>query len=102
MEIISLIMILLFMVLGYFIKYKKKYQLIAGLNDYRPNNEKLKAAYDMQKIGNIMGNACFLYSFSCVLLMIFKVDFIWVHLISLSLFLLYLLVFMRNVKKENS
>ncbi len=56
--IINLSIAILFLIFGYLIKYKKKYNLIVGFNDYNKNND-LSDKYNMTKIGNTVGNSLF-------------------------------------------
>lgn len=90
---------LLFIILGYLVKYKKKYNLIAGFSDYDKEKNNLKE-YNMKKIGNVVGNSLFIYALSLILLTIFQINYIWMHPISLVAMFGYTLIFCRNIKTK--
>lgn len=98
--IINSVLTLLFFLIGYLIKYKKKYEFIAGLNDYNPNNEEIKKNYNVEKIGNVIGNSAFIYGITIIILTLLDVNMILVHLISLVAFFLNLLIFSKGFKKS--
>lgn len=72
--IIHLLIAFLIGLLGYLIKYKKMYQLIAGLNNYHPVKNDYSDKYNLQKVGNVMGNAYFLYVLAVILSLVLNID----------------------------
>lgn len=101
MEIINTIIALLFFLLGYLIKYKKKYDLIAGYSDYSPENEEINKKYNMKKLGNVVGNSAFIYGIVLILLTFFKINQVLIHSIALGLFLLNLALFSKGIRKSD-
>ena len=85
--------------LGYLIKHKKMYQLIAGLNDYHPVKNNYKDLYNMQKVGNVLGNACFIYLFAVIISLILNVDNLWIHLVATASMLIYIGIYYKGIKK---
>lgn len=80
-------------------KYKKQYHLIAGFNDYNPNNAEIRKKYNAEKIGNVMGNSAFIYSIIIIILTLFNINQMLVHSIALGAFFLNLAVFSKGIKK---
>ena len=99
--IINSAIALIFFVLGYLIKYKKQYHLIAGFNDYNPNNAEVRKKYNMEKIGNVIGNSAFIYGAILIVLTLFDVNIILVYIISLIAFFLNILMFYKVFKKRS-
>lgn len=93
---------LIFFLLGYLIKYKKKYYLIAGLNDYNPNNAEIRKKYNVEKIGNVVGNSAFICGITLITLTLFDVNLLLVYSIALIACFLNLLVFSKGFKKNNT
>src|SRR5690554_1948876 len=100
--IINSTVALIFFLFGYLIKYKKKYHLIAGLNDYNPNNTEIRKKYNVEKIGNVIGNSAFIYGIILITLTLFDVNQLLIHSIALIAFFLNLLVFSKGFKKNNT
>ncbi|MDG4950949.1 DUF3784 domain-containing protein [Weeksellaceae bacterium KMM 9724] len=100
MEIIIHLLIAFFIgLLGYLIKYKKMHQLIAGLNDYHPVKNDYSDKYNIQQVGNVMGNACFLYVLAIILSIVLNVDDIWIHLIATASMFIYIGINYASFKK---
>ncbi|HLV23947.1 MAG TPA: DUF3784 domain-containing protein [Moheibacter sp.] len=99
--IINFVVTLIFFLFGYLIKYKKKYELIAGFNDYSPNNAKIKKKYNMEKVGNVMGNSAFIYGITIIIFTLFDVNQMLVHSIALGAFFLNLVLFSKGFKNQN-
>src|SRR5690606_6465128 len=100
--IINSTIALIFFLLGYLIKYKKKYCLIAGLNDYNPNNAEIGKKYNVEKIGNVVGNSAFIYGITLITLTLFDVNLLLGYSIALIASFLNLLVFSKGFKKNNT
>lgn len=98
--IINSTVALIFFLFGYLIKYKKKYHLIAGLNDYNPKNPAIAKKYNVEKIGNVMGNSAFICGITMIILTVFDVNLVWIYLISLLVFFLNILIFYKWFKKR--
>lgn len=99
--IINSAIALIFFAFGYLIKYKKQYHLIAGLNDYNLENAEIRKKYNVEKIGNVIGNSAFIYGITMIVLTLFNVNIILVHLIPLIAFFLNILMFHKVFKKIN-
>ena len=97
--IIHLLIAILIGLLGYLIKYKKMYQLIAGLNDYHPVKNDYSDKYDIQKVGNVIGDACFLYVLAVILSLVLNIDDIWIHLIATASMFIYIGINYASFKK---
>ncbi len=101
MEIIfNLLIGFLIGILGYLIKHKKMYQLIAGLN-YHPVKNNYKDTYNMLKVGNVLGNACFIYLFAVIISLILHIENLWIHLLATASMLIYIGIYYKSFKKIN-
>ena len=100
MEIIFHLLIgFLISFLGYLIKYKKMYNLIAGFNDYHPIKNDYSQTHNIEKIGKVMGNACFIYLFAVIISLILNIDNVWIHLIATASMFIYIGINYASFKK---
>lgn|SRR5690554_1980919 len=98
--IINIIFALLFFRLGYLIKYKKRYDLIAGFSDYKSDNEKLGEEYEVERIGNIIGNSAFIFGVILILLSLIKsIHPVLIYVFALTASALYILWFYKVFQK---
>jgi hypothetical protein len=95
------ILFALFMIwLGYKIKYEKEYGWIAGFNDYEENREKINQKYDMEKLGNLVGNSAFLYAGVLILLTLFSVNPFIIYGVATLVLFFNILIFSKRFKKN--
>jgi len=91
----------LFMIwLGYKIKYEKKYGWIAGFNDYEENHEKINQKYDMEKLGNLVGNSAFLYAGVLIFLTLFSIHPFIIYVVATLVLFLNILIFSKRFKRN--
>ena len=91
----------LFMIwLGYKIKYGKKYGWIAGFNDYEENRKKTNQKYDMEKLGNLVGNSAFLYAGILILFTLFSINPFITYSVATTVLFSSILIFSKGIRKR--
>lgn len=96
--LINAFVALIFIYVGYLIKYKKHYHLIAGLNDYNPDNLDLHKKYNLKLIGNTLGNSSFIYGATILILTLININQFLVHLLAVVAFIINILIFYKGFK----
>lgn len=86
--------------LGYKIKYGKRYGWIAGFNDYEENREKIHQKYDLEKLGNIIGNSAFLYAGILILFTLLSVNPFITYSIATIVLFSNILIFSKGITKR--
>jgi len=98
--VFNIVFALLMIWLGYKIKYHQKYSWIAGFNDYGENQEKVNQNYNMERLGNIVGNSAFLYALILILFTLLSVNPFITYSVATFALISNILIFSRGIKKR--